>query len=357
MKDEGGRMIALKLCEAAMRHGRFGPSRAVVINKFWAFAKFGLLLILSGVCLAKQAAYAAVDDKGVAVETRGTIETGWKAAAARLRSARVEYLTEKTFKVVNDLTRYSVKLKERPPEEFAPARSYLTRISVDGPRVRREVLSKDPAPSGPLMRMSLEVTDGNKIKSLTMPGELSRFPNPVGQIHRANLPLLLYLIDNQPILFVMSRSDPEMESFNPKFGEFHVAKTAERVDGVECIYLEAGDPQARKKVWVQNGTTYTDGIEPIYSQLWLAPSMDFSVVRYAQFNDGRLRERVDLRYRKDKTANWVPESWTIELPERRDSTKAEFRKSRVVKWESNPHFDHSEWDFNFPPDADVSDRE
>jgi hypothetical protein len=269
----------------------------------------------------------------------------------------MEYATQTTFKVVKDPTRYSAKLKDRPPDEFAPARHYLTRISLDGPRVRREVLSKGAGLNGPPTRMSLEVTDGKKIKSLTMPGELSIFPNPVGQIHRANMPLLLYLIDNQPILFAMSRSDPALESFHPKFDEFHVAKTDERLDGVHCVYLEAGDPKARKKVWVQNGKTYTDGIVPIYSQLWLAPSQDFSIVRYAQFNDGRLRERVDLRYRKDETANWVPESWTIEMPERGDATKAEFRQSRVVKWESNARFDNSEWDFDFPPDAEVSDRD
>ena len=92
-----------------------------------------------------------------------------------------------------------------------------------------------------------------------------------------------------------------------------------------------------------------------YSQLWLAPAMDFSVVRYAQVIEGRLRERIDLRYRNDERGNWIPESWTIELPERIDPTKAEFRESRIVKWESNPRFARSEWDFDFPPDAQISD--
>ena len=261
----------------------------------------------------------------------------WKTAAARLRAMRVEYVTERTFKVVKAI-RCAMRpnSEDRPPDDLAPPREYLTRISLDGPHVRREVLSKGPGPNGSLSRMSLEVTDGKRIKSLTMPGELSMFPYPVGQLHGANLPLLLYLIDNQPILFVMLRSDPVMAGFRPEFKESHLTKNAERIDGVECVSLEAGDPKARRKVWVQNGIQYTDGIDPIYSQVWLAPARDFSVVRYAQFNNGRLRERVDLRYRKDETSNWVPESWTMELPKRGDDTESEFRKSRVVKWESNP---------------------
>jgi hypothetical protein len=340
-----------------MRHPEFIPNQTVVLNRPWAFASIGRALILIGFCVLTQFAHAVAAGKGSQAATKDGINTAWKAAAARLRAMRVEYVTERTFKVVKDPTRYSGKLKDRPPDDILPAREYLTRISLEGPRVRREVLAKGPGPNGSLKRMRLEVTDGTRIKSLTMPGELSSFPNPVGQIHRANMPLMLYLMDNQPILFVMSRSDPAMQSFHPKFDEFRVTKTAERLDGVECVYLEAGDPKARKKVWVEKGITYSDGIDPIYSQLWLAPSRDYSVVRYAQFNDGRLRERVDLHYRKDEQANWVPESWTIELPKRGDETETEFRKSRVVKWESNPRFDRSEWDFKFPPDAQVSDRD
>jgi hypothetical protein len=342
-----------RISGAAMRHRKAVLKRTAALKRFWSFTRISLLPILIGLCCFAQIAHANASGEGGAL-TEGQIDTAWKAAATRLRAMRVEYVTERTFKVVKDPTRYSAKLKERPPDDLAPPREYLTRISLDGPRVRREVLSKGSGPNGLLKRMSLEVTDGKRIKSLTMPGELSMFSYPAGQNRPANLPLLLYLIDNQPILFVMSRSDPVMAGFRPEFKEFHVTKNAERLDGVECVYLEAGDPKARKKVWVQNGKTYTDGIDPIYSQLWLAPTRDFSVIRYAQFINGRLRERVDLRYRKDETSNWVPESWTLELPKRGDDTETEFRKSRVVKWESNPHLDDSEWDFNFPPDAQVS---
>jgi len=341
-----------------MRYGNAVLKRTVAMQRFWSFTRTGLLPILIGWCGFAQIAHA-IDSEGGGggVATKDRINTAWKAAATRLRTMRVEYATERTFKVVKDPARYSARLKERPPDDLAPPREYLTRISLDGPRVRREVLLKGSGPNGPLKRMSLEVTDGKRIKSLTMPGELSMFPYPVGQIYRSNLPLLMYLIDNQPILFVMSRSDAELAGFRPEFKEFHVTKNAERLDGVECVSLEAGDPKARRKVWVQNGKTYTDGIDPIYSQSWLAPTRDFSVIRYAQFINGRLRERIDLRYRKDETSNWVPESWTIELPKRGDDTESEFRKSRVVKWESNPHFDDSEWDFKFPPDAKISDRD
>ena len=153
-------------------------------RRFRFLGEMLLTLFLIGLCFCTQLADAVAAGEGAGGVTKGAIEKAWKAAASRLRTARVEYATKKTFKVVKDPTRYAAKLKERPPDEFAPARYYLTRISLDGPRVRREVLSKGATPDGPPARMSIEVTDGKKTKSLTMPGELSVFPNPeIGRAH------------------------------------------------------------------------------------------------------------------------------------------------------------------------------
>ena len=242
-----------------MRHRKAVLKRTAALKRFWSFTSISLLPILIGLCCFAQIAHAIASGEGGAL-TKGQIDMAWKAAATRLRAMRVEYVTERTFKVVKDPTRYSPKLKERPPDDIAPPREYLTRISLDGPRMRREVLSKGSGPNGPLKRMSLHVTDGKRIKSLTMPGELSMFPYPAGQNHRANAPLLLYLIDNQPILFVMSRSDPVMAGFRPEFKEFRSPRTPSGSTASSACTLKRAIPRLAKRSGFKTGKRTPTGL-------------------------------------------------------------------------------------------------
>src|SRR5579872_1896267 len=94
---------------------------AACLKRFRALDGIRLPLILIGLGLCSELGAVAAGE-GVGGVTKGAIEAVWKAAASRLRCARVEYVTKKTFKVVKDPTRYAAKLKERPPNEFAPAR-------------------------------------------------------------------------------------------------------------------------------------------------------------------------------------------------------------------------------------------
>jgi len=286
--------------------------------------------------------------------TTKTVKGAWKAASARLRSARLEYVTRVTFKVVADPTRYSASLKHLPTDEYAPSKESQTRVSIEGIKMRKEVLSKGAGRDAPLQRRELEASDGRIVKRLFMPGGISQRPYPVGNISIPRLPLALELLETSPICFVMSRCVPSISHSNMDLELFRVSGRTERLDGTDCILLELGDPKARTKEFKQNGITYFSG-NPSYSQLCVAPSKDYAIMRSAKFVNGLLKWRVDLQYKMDTDGNWIPKSWTIELPRPDDRTRSEFRSSRVLKWESNAHFDRSEFDISFPADAQVQD--
>jgi hypothetical protein len=289
------------------------------------------------------------------------IKKAWQVSAARLHSAILEFetRTNKETRALKEFDKRTGATTRAKSVDDAHSEYWrFTRMSIDGLRMRWEVLFKENNGNTPPERLCMEVSDGNGSKSLTMPGELSAFPYPIGYIRSQTLiPAAAHLVDTLPILMVTSRLLPQVvdaQQGTLSLDKYTIAKRRARLANSDCVILEQGDPKARKRNWVQNGVTFTDGVDHYYEQLWLDPSKDYAIVRYMSYVNTMLCRQIDFQLKDDSYGNAIPQSWTMTFYNASNGKISEMRESRVTLWMSNPKFKPSEFDFTFPPGTVVS---
>lgn len=289
------------------------------------------------------------------------IKGAWQASAARLHSAMLEFetrTTQETHALKDFDKKAGVTTRAKSVDDAHSEYRRLTRMSIDGLKMRWEVLFQENNGNTAPEKLCLEVSDGRGSKSLTMPGELSRFPYPIGYIHSQNLiRSVSHLIDTLPVLMVTSRLLPQVvdaQQGTLSLDKYTIANRRARLVNSDCVILEQGDPKARRRNWVQNGMSLTDGIDHHYEQLWLDPSKDYAIVRYRNYLNTALWRQIDFQLKGHSSGDVVPQSWTMTFYNASDGKVSETRESRVTKWTSNPQFKPSEFDFTFPPRTVIS---
>lgn len=254
------------------------------------------------------------------------IEKAWRAAASRRRSARLEFETPTPFDI------------------------HITRVSFEGLKMRWEVTGRNQ--DGPLEGSRIEVSDGTHSKWLLTPGFLSPLLYPTGQVRKDPIVVSASGIDGVPVLFAMSRLSPEIVAAlgeRLRLEKYTVSDQPGQLADTTCVVLKQGDPQARKREWIEKGVKYYAGNDPAYLELWLDPLKDYCIVRSANYRNGHLKDQIDIQYDEDAEHNWVPKSWTIRIG-------TQVQRSRVVKWETNPTFKPTEFELEFPSGTFVSDQ-
>ena len=282
--------------------------------------------------------------EGVHEVTKGTIIDAWREARARVHAARFEF---ETHFIVDKRLRESmdremeITTRTQVVDNEHVGYWRVTRISIDGVRLRWELLSKNDRANPPLKRLSIGATDGLRSKSLTVPGEISSLKFPGGHIRRSSLINAAGTTDMLPVFMAISPFYPDITQVQGDvlaFDKYSVAPR-KRVGKMEYVVLELRNDNGRKR---------PDG------EYWLDPNKGFAIVRFMHSLNGNLWHQFDIRYGHDPKGNWVPASWTLNIHDLGNGKLTEIRESRITKWESNPVFTASEFDFEFPPGTIVT---
>lgn len=99
-----------------------------------------------------------------------------------------------------------------------------------------------------------------------------------------------------------------------------------------------------------------DGASSGGVQYWTDPSREYVVVRnLSMIGDGRVGFQTDIEYEQDKSGNWVPVKWNMDI----FGSDGDLRRScefKVIAYEINPKLPESLFELEFDPGVRVYDK-
>lgn len=272
-----------------------------------------------------------------AVATLDEIVEAWRSREQRTRTAKFEWTESETVAagsmpppLMGDLP------SPGPPEDVTLQRKVALTLDADMLRYEYEgpqwVVNRQQF----LPRRYLYVFDTKQ--GTTYFGddlrEVRRF-NPVGFITG---PERMGEFNNWRLLAVLLHCracDPKLVRFDP--AAYRVSSKLGAVGERQCVILEPKEQSLRP-------TSY-----------WVDPERDFAVLRVEQSFEGKPVDKLDVSYKRDRLAGWVPWSWKeVNVADKTCELRYQY-SATVTKYEVNSSIPASEFQFNFPPETEVVD--
>lgn len=91
------------------------------------------------------------------------------------------------------------------------------------------------------------------------------------------------------------------------------------------------------------------------TDLWVAPTYGYSIVRLESSSNGEIRGELDCEYNQTEDGIWIPHIWTFSFPTG-DEEPALTVRTEVAEQELNPDFSEESWRVEMPIGAIVQDR-
>lgn len=138
-----------------------------------------------------------------------------------------------------------------------------------------------------------------------------------------------------PVLLHYRACHPKLVKFDP--AAYRVSSKLGAVGQRQCVILEPKGQPLRP-------TSY-----------WVDPERDFVVLRVEQSFEGKPRSKLDVSYKRDRVAGWVPWSWKeVTVTEKTCELRYQY-SGTVTKYEVNSSIPASEFQFDFSPGTEVVD--
>jgi hypothetical protein len=127
-----------------------------------------------------------------------------------------------------------------------------------------------------------------------------------------------------------------------------------RTFNLEAFTLTGGQAVIAERPCVELWFQYGDG--KTTERLWLDPSRDYLILRSLTSEREKTLQQIDVRYRADPTAGWVPEWWKMFEQNRANETAQEVRVGTLTQYEINARISPRELKISFPPGTKVVDE-
>jgi hypothetical protein len=128
--------------------------------------------------------------------------------------------------------------------------------------------------------------------------------------------------------------DPAMGKINPE--ALKLTSRTGVIDGHNCVIVE-------------RTFSTPDRVE----EYWVAPEMDFLLLRYRTANRGMTRIAIDFSYRRDAVLGWIPDEWRGTFAKEQGVVYS--HTSKVTDAEVNSALPASDFEVVFPPGTLVAD--
>jgi hypothetical protein len=267
----------------------------------------------------------------------------WQDRQDRVQSARFSWIETETV-VKGYITNFladpigAKKLEQMgipagsivPPTDMSykvPSSLCLSDVKV---RYAREDQQWSAKENGFVVQPYLVVFDGDIGKTLLRTGT-PYTPWPSGTIQRRNLAASsLYL---SPLIMTFRAMQPDLRLFNLEkmLGGGHMAT----IDGTSCVEFEARSGNSLERAW-------------------LAPSRQWTLLRYLTIVSEQPRTKVDIHYRNDLREGWIPQRWEVSSFGPQGKLERSMRAT-MTSCEINAHLEREEFDIVFPAGTHVAD--
>jgi hypothetical protein len=279
-----------------------------------------LLTLSAGPTLANEAEEVSIT----------VIEKAWKERQDRVKSGVFTW-TETRFQTKGSLSalmgqRGNPKGKVIPPTDFSF--EVPSQLSVDGEKLRYEYedrqWSEDKDDFVPSAYVS--AFNGDAGKFLYPNGLTTGRPPQAGIRPERHLPFA-DSAELRPLLTAFRGLIPGMRYIDIQ--EMAIPGRRAVIDGVSCIELE---------------------LQP--NRLWVDPTRDFVVSRFT-LGEGKPTYQITVRYDRDTSGVWVPDSWEIINYPPGGSLMT--TQAKMKEYKINPSLNPKEFDLEFPPGTMVID--
>jgi hypothetical protein len=172
------------------------------------------------------------------------------------------------------------------------------------------------------------VYDGVVAQSLHVSGESS-----VGFVHTKRQHADRHSLHVLPIVGHFRALTDEMTVLSPD--KWHVVATDAKLKDATCVLVREGSEEDVR-----------------YRELWFDTERDYSLVRRRDVFNRRTANELDVSYKKDEAAGWVPSDWRVRCYA--DERMIENATAKVVSLKINEPVDDATFRFEFPPGTKVN---
>ncbi len=230
-----------------------------------------------------------------------TIQQVWRARQEQVHTARLswkEQITQPCGSIsahMPRIVRHRLQLtgKEIIPPEDKTLDFSLT-LELDDGKARFSYEGMEWAGDNADHYRSIKyasVFDGTECKDL-YPDGLGNVSRPQGGIRAETRFRDAQLYRLRPLLLAYRSLDPSLRPFDLQ--GFSACAERKNIGGRLCIELEKRVPPL-----------------DAFLRLWVDPERDFVVLRHTIEENGEVRVKMDIDYRQDVSAGWVPTHWAI----------------------------------------------
>jgi hypothetical protein len=191
--------------------------------------------------------------------------------------------TEATHTALIDGGRFAYVADNNP---YPPDVASLLIKSEQGNADKKSRRQQTPGSGVSPARQAFDGTATRTYRSLNHP-ELTGIGsvNPGFHIGEAQGPAL------EPVLLMFRPFDANLAHF--KAADYGISPMGGKIGDVSCVIIETSEAVSG----------------PIRTFYWLDPARDYIVLRKQQTHNGRDHERMDISYRNDPTAGWIPDGF------------------------------------------------
>jgi hypothetical protein len=240
-----------------------------------------LLSSVTGVC-ASVGRQAEGSEPVVALDD---VLSAWHKRSDLIRSARIRWRETQTIMKGAYLT-------PDMPEEINPERVYdppenrtyvfLHELAFD----RSRIVHRWWSPDAPEERTEVAFESGIEVRFTATPNR-SNDMHPHASVRRAERSGEARTGTCAGVLRHFRALDPVMGSVDAQ--AIQLREGGEFIDGRPCVVVE------RRR-------TNPSAVE----EYWVAPDMDFAILRFRRLEKGEIRSSVDFSYRRDRAWGWIP---------------------------------------------------
>lgn len=278
------------------------------------------------------------------------IREAWERRQAKVQSVRVEWNERRTW-TKGCLTKWMTPMdKERaarhgkpglyddpaPPEDMTL--DCRAAVLIEGNKMRYEHDSYQWAFGEKKFVLNPVVStfDGKTGKVFHPLGSTST-NYPDGSIRNEPRHYFVNNIILRPVVTAFRGTDPWFVNYDTAL--MRVTGRSATIEGRSCVEVEI--PPQR-------------GVTTLHIRLWLDPGRDFVLVRHLSTQGNKSNNKVDIRYRPDAVAGWVPSSWSV-VSHHHDGTVDSSYECTVKSIDFGGGIGDGQFDIEFPPGSFVYD--
>jgi len=144
---------------------------------------------------------------------------------------------------------------------------------------------------------------------------------------QANAQNALFSLATKPLTLTYRVLEPRMGGYQRS--KFRMTPRRAEIGGAQCVVVAIGTETA-----------------PQYSEFWVDPTKDYSVVRYRKMASGKLRHQIDMEYREDPTG-WIPKRWKMITVDNDGSLRSSL-EDELTNLSLNASLPDSDFDIEIP---------